>query len=801
MKPWKLTLLLFIFPSFLALAQNGVISGVVKEKSSSETIPFANILILEDSSVHVSDLDGNFEIKGLPNGIYDLKLSYLGYRDLLVYEIEVLQNRPVELVLEMEPESKLLDEVVVRSTNFSNSEQIPVSLRTIGVAEIKRAPGGDRDISKVIQSFPGVTSTASFRNDLIIRGGAPNENAFILDGVEIPNINHFATQGASGGPAGILNVDYIREVDFYASAFPAESSNSLSSVMSFKTRNGRTDRLGLTATIGASDLGLSLEGPLNDGSTFLLSARRSYLQFLFALIDLPFLPQYMDFQGKWNKKWGKHELSYIGVGAIDQFKLNLDADPTETNLFILEQLPINEQWNYTQGFVYRYYTEKGFWEAVLSRNMLNNSITKYEDYRNSEPGTEVLEYQSTEAENKFKFQKVSTKLPGTLSLGLDYQYVRYFNTTSRLQFDQAGPSQVNYKTNLDFHKFGFFVDYSRDFLADRMKLKLGLRMDGNSYSDLMAELWRQTSPRLSISYLLADNWRVNASAGWYHQLPPYTSLGYREEGRLINKENGIKYISALNSALGFSYDLSPTTRISLEGYLKMYQDYPLLVRNGISLANLGGDFGVIGDAEVVPDSKGRAYGVELFLQQRFWKGWYGLLSYTYGEVEFKNANGDYAPSSWDARHILSITAGKRLASDWEFGVKYRYQSGLPNSPNLEGSDLVLSWDRNNGAIPDYSRINTLRDPGFGGLDIRIDKKWNLGPLALDLYLDIKNITAASTNQTITILDRETDENDFVIGEAQILNPNAPVQEQRYKTKQITEANGSLLPTIGVVLYW
>lgn len=131
--------------------------------------------------------------------------------------------------------------------------------------------------------MPGVASTASFRNDILIRGGAPNENRFYLDGIEVPNINHFATQGSSGGPVGLINVDFVREVDFYSGAFPANRGNTLSSVLDMKFREGRKDRLGLNFTVGSSDVGLSFEGPKGKKSSFIAYARRSYLQFIFSL--------------------------------------------------------------------------------------------------------------------------------------------------------------------------------------------------------------------------------------------------------------------------------------------------------------------------------------------------------------------------------------------------------------------------------------------------------------------------------------------------------------------------------------
>ena len=155
-------------------------------------------------------MTGNYEITGISPGLYNLSASSIGYETKVEYEIQTFKNKPVFTNIELNPASKLLEAVEVVVSPFSTREEAPVSMRTIGVSEIERNPGGNRDISRVIQSLPGVASPPSFRNDIIIRGGAPNENRFYLDGVEVPNINHFATQGSSGGPVGLINVNFIK---------------------------------------------------------------------------------------------------------------------------------------------------------------------------------------------------------------------------------------------------------------------------------------------------------------------------------------------------------------------------------------------------------------------------------------------------------------------------------------------------------------------------------------------------------------------------------------------------------------
>ncbi len=791
---------MILFFTLGASAQNGIIKGTVKDKLTNEPVIGANILIVGTSSGTATDIDGNFELKELKPGMYGLEVSYIGYEDIKALEIEVQGIRPTILNFELTESSKQLDEVVVKASAFNKTAESPVSLRTIGVSEIKRNPGGNRDISRVIQSLPGVTSTASFRNDLIIRGGAPNENRFFIDDVEVPVINHFATQGSSGGPAGIINVDFVREVDFFSGAFPVNRGNTMSSVFNFKYKDGRDDRLGFTATAGATDIGVTLDGPVGDKSTFLVSARRSYLQFLFKAIGLPFLPTYTDFNAKYKYKIdNKNEITFIGLGAVDDFVLNRDADDTEAKQFILDRLPVNTQWNYTNGLVYKRYSDKGFTTFVLSRNMLNNEAVKYLNNDESTSANLTLNYLSQEIENKMRIETTQKAGNWDYMLGVSYEWVKYNNKTFNRIFTNAGPAEIDYTSDINMHKYGFFGNLNRKLLNDKLTLSVGFRVDGNSYSQDMNNPLEQFSPRASLSYKISDRLSYNFNAGRYFQLPPYTVLGYRENETLVNKNNNITYISANHLVSGFEFNFSSTGRVTIEGYYKQYQNYPFLLREQISLANLGGDFGVLGNEPVTPDSKGRTYGLEVLLQQRLYKGFYGILAYTFGKSEFTNVSENYAPSSWDSRHIINLTAGKRFKKNWETGIRYRFQSGLPNTPFAFNSNLVLNWNRNFSGIPDYSRINTLRNTASSGLDIRIDKKWFFKKWELNLFLDIQNVTASAVGRDVLVLDRPLDEDLKPIGGPVIVNPAAPLEQQRYKLKTIYDATGTVLPTLGIII--
>lgn len=780
-------------------AQSGIIKGQVTDALNNEPIPFANVLLLGTDIGTTTDVDGNYEITGLEPKLYDVRASYLGYTNKAEYEVQVTNSKPAIVNLALSESAQDLEEVVVKASPFTKTEESPLSLRTIGVAEIQRNPGGNRDISRVIQTLPGVTTPASFRNDLIIRGGAPNENRFYLDDVEVPTINHFATQGASGGPVGLINVNFIREVEFYSGAFPSNRGNTLSSVLEFKQRDGRDDRIGGTFLMSATDVGVTLEGPIGDKTTFLASARRSYLQFLFEVIGLPFLPTYNDFQVKVKHKFNKkNELTFIGLGAIDQFQLNLDANETEEQQFLLNQLPVSPQWNYTNGLVYKHYADNGFWTFVVSRNMLNNESEKYLDNDDSSEENLTLRYKSQEIENKLRVEHDIRFGDFKLNYGLGYQYVKYNVSTFNRIFTSAGPQTIDFASNFDLNRYALFAQGSQKFVDERLTLSLGFRMDANDYSTEMSNLGQQFSPRFSASYALSERLAVNFNTGIYYQLPPYTILGYQEDGVFVNRENGIKYIRNDHVVAGFEYNTASNSKISIEGYYKYYYDYPFLLRDSLTLANLGGDFGVLGNEPVVPRSEGRSYGLEFLFQQRLYKGFYGIASYTLGWSEFEDKNGNFVPSSWDARHIANVVIGKRFEKNWEVGVNWRFQTGLPFTPfDRQSSALVLNWQANGRGIRDFDLLNTRRADLVSAIDIRVDKKWFFDKWSLNIFLDIENVTGNGVGQDQLILDRPLDEDGQPIGGGIITNPDAPINQQQFRLKTINDATGTVVPSIGL----
>ncbi|MGM0377252.1 MAG: TonB-dependent receptor, partial [Bacteroidota bacterium] len=705
------TFIVFLLAAPAAFGQTATLRGVVKDAYTNEPLPFVNVVVEGTNTGTTSDENGEFFFEELEPGFIRLQLSFVGYEKKVTEQIRLSSVGSNFIEVPLRQKTTELDEVEVSAGSFVREGESPVSLRRIGIEQIEKGAGAARDLGKVLQSFPGVGGTVSFRNDLIVRGGGPAENSFFLDGVEIPVLNHFATQGASGGPVGILNVDFIREVDFYSGAFPADRSNALSSVFEFKQIDANRDDPSFKATLGASELSLSANTPLGEKTGGLFSVRRSYLQFLFDQIGLPFLPTFNDFQFRTRTRFdSKNELTLLGVGAVDQFKLNPSPDPTEENRYIVEYLPVNEQWNYTVGANFKHFMESNYYELTLSRSHLNNSIYKYEDNDESDPEKLVTDYVSDEIQNRLRFELYSNPGRYTLRSGVNLETASYYNRTFDREFRDGQEREVNYRSEVDFLEYGLFGSVSGSYFNEKLDLRLGVRMDGNNFSSYMSDPLQQFSPRFSASYSFAPQFSLNFNTGRYFQLPPYTSIGFRNnDGVLVNKENGLSYIRADHFIGGVEWRPNTSSRISVEGFLKNYEDYPFSVNDSVSLASKGGDFGVLGAEEVTSTSAGRAYGAELLVRQRKRGRFSYILAYTWVNSEYTDINGNYVSSSWDSGHLLTFTFNRSFENNWDFGLKWRFAGGLPYTPyDRDKSEDVQAWNARGREYLDYSRFNEKR---------------------------------------------------------------------------------------------
>ncbi|SFQ31791.1 TonB-dependent receptor [Hymenobacter arizonensis] len=748
-------LLALLFVAFSTSAQNvSTVAGTVRDRATQEVLPGVSITLEGTEFGTATDAQGRYRLTGVPAGSYNLRATFVGYDPLIRANIALSTGNVNTLNLELNTVPQALGEVTVtanRAIRVATAET-PLSVQRLTTEEIKSNPGGNFDISRVVQSLPGVGGggsggTAGFRNDIIIRGGAPNENVYYLDGIEVPVINHFSTQGSAGGPAGILNVSFIEDVTLSSSAFQARYDNALSAVLQFRQRDGNSERIQGNLRTSGTEVAATLEGPLTKNTTFLASARRSYLQLLFKLIDLPIRPDFYDFQFKTTTKLSdKTTLTTLGLGAIDHFEIVAPKNSSPEKEYVLRSNPTNDQWNYTVGVNLRHLVENGFVNVALSRTQLYNSADQFEYGFKGQEEYRKLGARANEIENKLRADVNKRVGRWQYSYGAVGQLVHYDNNLfNRLRSEVRDANgallspavTVRFKTDLDFLRYGAFAQATRTYGAEsRLTVSAGVRTDGTTALTEGYRFDRTLSPRVSLSYALRPTLNLNASLGRYFKIPPSTILGFRDEaGTLVNA--GGRYIRSDHAVAGLEWLPGKATRFTLEGFYKKYANYPVSVRDGISLANLGGDFNAIGNEAVTSTGQGRAYGTEAFFQQKLSGKLFAIVSLTAFRSEFTGRDGIYKPSAWDSQFLGSALLGYQLGRGWEVGAKYRIGGGSPFTPYDEAASRA-SYQAVGTGVLDYSQLNTRRLGGFQQLDLRLDKKISLRRLSFDFYVDVQN---------------------------------------------------------------
>ena len=758
------------------------IKGTVIDKASRQPLEFINVLVLGLGRGGVTDAEGHFNIGEVPPGIYRLQASAVGYKTILTPEY-IVSTKDLTIQIETEENLTELEGVTVTASPFRRDPESPVGLRIIGLQEIEKSPGANRDISRIVQSYPGVAfSPAGYRNDLIVRGGSPSENRFYLDGVEIPNINHFSTQGASGGPVGIINADLIREVNFYTGAFPTDRGNAMSSVLDFKLRDGDMERNSLKATLGASEVSLASNGHIGKKTSYLVSVRQSYLQFLFDMLGLPFTDAQFKLKTRFN---ANNELTILGLGGIDNMKLNTKLDGEKAE-YILSYLPKIQQETFTLGAVYRHYAGIHVQSVVVSHSYLNNRNTKYLNNDESSTDNLSLKLRSVEQETKFRIENTSTFGNWKINFGANLDYSQYTNTTFQRVYIDEGRT-FDYHTYLGMWRWGIFGTINYATTDERFTASLGVRTDANNFSSGMKGMGDQLSPRLSLSYRLTDGLYLSGNAGLYYQLPPYTGLGFKDNnGAWVNKY--LRYMSVSQESLGLSWHPGNTFELSAEGFYKQYDKIPFSIADGIPLACKGNDYGVIGNEALSSTAQGRAYGIEILMKWLIAKKLNLASSFTLFKSEYRNnKQSEYIASAWDNRYIFNMSGTYNFPHNWSLGMKISCIGGAPYTPyDVEKSSLVTAWNAQGRPYYDYTKYNTGRLPAFGQLDVRVDKTFYLKRCMLGFYIDLQNVTNSKFKQP-----------DILMSTGVIENPSAPMAEQRYKMKYITQKSGTLMPTLGI----
>jgi hypothetical protein len=698
----------------------GSLHGHVHDAATREPLIGANVVVLGTSIGAAADLNGEFTIRNLPAGAYRVQASAVGYAPLVKTDIVVAAGRQNQLDFALEAASIEVGEVVVEADYFTRTADEPVSTQTLSYEEIRRAPGGQEDVVRAVAALPGVAQVSAGRNDLIVRGGAPSENLSVVDDLEVPNINHFGTQGATGGPLSFINLDFVRDVTFSTGGFGARYGDKLSSVMTIALREGRDDRLGGKATISATQFGLNVEGPVSGNGTFFLSARRSYLDFVFRAAGFGFVPEYWDFLGKavWRLD-SRSSLSVLAVGALDNVRFFNDTeDQRYTNARILG----NAQNQYASNVSWRRVMGDGFLSVALGRSfvrydylqadsLLRPVFTSLADESVTSLRADAVALPARDVELSFGVQGKRLLARGDLASGAN-PFIPDAAAYSARWDDVAWKGSAYAQLSLR--------------VVPQVTATAGARLEYFSAIDEPLAV----APRGAISVAVSPKTTLTLSGGIYHQAPSLIWV-------VSNPANTrLRHIRADQAVLGVEHLLRPDLKARLEAYVKRYTGYPASeTRPWLVLSNSGAGYGgaedgfsAFGFDPLRSSGTGTSRGVEFLLQKRFSDlPAYGIASLTYGRMDAAALDGVRRPGSFDQRVLLSLSGGYMIDRRWELGLRFRLGTGAPYTPYLATGQ------------PDVARSNAERLPTFHSLDLRVDRRWDFDAWNLIAYVDVQNV--------------------------------------------------------------
>jgi outer membrane receptor for ferrienterochelin and colicin len=705
-------------------AQNGSLSGVVVDQVSRELLPAANVQLVGTSLGAASNVEGRFLIHNIPPGIYQIRGSLVGYQSTILSDITIEPGKPSEVVVALDQVPIGIGTVEVTASYFQKNPDAVVSSQRLSYEEIRRSPGAFEDVIRAISVLPGVSQAEPGRNDLIVRGGAPSENLYVVDNMEIPNINHFGTQGAAGGPLSYINLDFVRETAFTTGGFGVRYGDKLSSVLDIDLRDGRTDGLGGKATISATQFGLNLEGPVSESGSFLFSARRSYLDLIFRAAGFSFVPEYWDFFGKTTFKLDpSNSISILALGAIDDVSYFND---TPDNRYDNSHILGTAQYQYDFGATWRHLFDRGFTTVTLGRTYVS-----YDGSQNDSLLQPIFTNRSKEAETGIRADvvvKVSKDGATELSAGTSLKRVRFDGSIALpnyvTSFGDTLDVNVNNYTSIGF-KSGTYVQLSQH-------LPLGFQVTAGGRLDYFSLIEKQFafSPRVSLSWDASSLTTISATVGRYAQSPSYVWLVANELNRSMRQARVDQFV------LGIEHLLRADFKVRLEGFYKKYGDYAAsLDRTYLVQANTGAGYGGTEDNfasygldRLVSSGYGRAYGVEFLAQKKLSDiPLYGLLSLSWSRTRFTARDGVERAGAFDQPFLANITGGYRFNENWEASMKFRYSAGRPYTPfNPDGTQNVTAY-------------NSLRLKSYHALDVRVDRRWFFDRWGLVAYLDIQNV--------------------------------------------------------------
>ena len=740
MKKAILFILIFVVSTF-AQTPRGSISGTVIDAQTKEPLIGVNVLVLDTQYGASTDIEGRYTIENVPVGAYRLRFDYIGYESILKTDVIVRSARAEVVNAELKQSLIEGEEVVVTAGYFVDEERVQPSTIGLSREEIRRFPGGFEDVVRTVSTLPGVAiNNAGGRNDLLVRGGGPSENLFVINGIEVPNINHFGTQGTSSGSLSFVNLDFVEDVTFSTGGFGARYGDKMSSVLSLQMIEDHPGKFEPKVTVSATQYGADFETPLGANGNMIFSARKSYLDLIFKAAGLAFVPVYTDFNliGHYDLS-PKDKLFFISLSAIN----DVDRDmSTLQNRVENSGILGNDQYQAIAGLSYRRILNSGYLDAVIGTNLFRYGFAQAEP-----SGDPFFESDAREREANLKLERywVASKRLG-LRAGVSSKTIFYNNNVAfadtifdrsgnRIPFDVIGVPQTQ-SVDTTAQKFAGYAEMDWN-ISQQFEINAGLRAD--YFGFLEEKIY--PAPRLSFKYKFHPQHSLKLSGGLYYQSPSYVWM--------TNPNNeSLKALKNTMGVLGWDYLVQDDVRFAVETYYKRYDDLPtgtvpglndyiVITNTGTSFGGATEDFQSFGYYDMVSNGYGRSYGVEFLLQKKFSNTpFYGLSSITINKTELTANNGVTYPGQYDQRFILNISGGYKPNAKWEFSAKFRYFTGVPFTPMyIKGENPQNPNSIQN--LPDEYLSGRL-EPAHH-LDVRVDRYFNFGSSTLTLYVDIQNI--------------------------------------------------------------
>ncbi len=740
----------FLNPAHIAAQDTaglGVVTGLIVDADGQPALA-VTVCVVGTTRCTITGEDGRFRLGEIRPGLQVLEITPPG---LPRYEGAAVEVRAgLESVVQIAlPRLTGVNEVVtVRASSFVAPEEVKNSAFVIEPSEIASGAGSLQDVSRYLQTLPGVVlGTNDFRNDIIVRGGSPLENLFIVDNIEIPNINAFANFTSAGGTVSVLDTYLIDDVTFLTGGYPAPYINRVSSVLQVAQREGNRDRLAGRATVGFAGAGGIVEGPIAGGrGSWVVSARRSFLDLVTDDIGgaggVPVLytanTKVVYDVSPFDRIWA------VNITGVDRVRLGL-GENSDLDGGLSEFDIRYEGWRSATGFNWqRIFGERGVGLLGVSHSVATLDSTVKDLLKNGVPppdvpvddviaaGPVVFQDNSTERETTFKYD-LTTYVPmlGKVQAGGSFKIFQLnYDTSAPLGNDSPYSPEPDLdpftiQSRFDAYQTGAYVQATGS-VTSRLNVTLGGRFDHYQYIDAA-----KFSPRAGVSFALSDAVSLRGSYGRYYQQPFFPFLAVFPENRQLEPIQADHYVA------GVVWQIDELTRVLVEGYRKNYADYPVSTTiPELSLANIGDTFNV---RDVLfpmsSDGYGRAYGIELSVERKPGGRWYGQANLAWSRARHAGLDGVLRPGSFDSPVVANVDGGVQLDDRWQVSSRFSFISGRPYTP----FDLALSTSQRRG-IYDLSQVNATRAPAYARLDVRVERRFIVGGRPLVIFGGVQNVT-------------------------------------------------------------